>query len=201
MRRQRLSRAFRQRGKLLAVWGLILLLALWGTTKRACEAGSAWCEVLSHRGPYLFAATLVLCALILYWRRQRRLYYSGEPTLRDQPWEFDQQEVVLTGKIEKLFEDHIIEHAKRKFRDWYRRRIGNSDGKGRYIHQRFLMSADQLKRGHVILVEHNVKFGKVELREGARVEVQGEYLHTTVKDNFYGRVHFTHKPKGYIKLL
>lgn len=113
----------------------------------------------------------------------------------------------LWGRVEYVFPDTVAEHIKRKFIDLYRSMMGDTDPTGRYLHQRFLMSSPLLYPRHHLLVIHNIKFGKEPLKRGRWVEVQGEYLHTPgtqkssfgSRSTFYGRLHYTHTPKGYLR--
>lgn len=121
----------------------------------------------------------------------------------EEPWRFDNKIVTVVGSIEHIFSNSLYEKLKRKARDAFRDWTNNPDSKGRYVHQRFLLKSPALRRGQCILVEHNIEHGKVSIRSGQIVEVRGEYLHTVRPGSrhFYGRIHFTHAPKGFLKRL
>lgn len=154
----------------------------------------------------LAATPFLLFSLVRFLRERRE---SGAPGFRNRPWEYDRQIVELVGRVEVILADRVFEKAKRHLTDAVRTATGNEDWRGRYVHQRLLVSSPALKRGELILVLHNVKYGKLSLSEGAWVRVRGEYLHTpapkgrgaSARKTFYGQIHFTHEPKGGMEVL
>lgn len=77
--------------------------------------------------------------------------------------------VQATGRVEKILRD-----------DDY-----DADGSGR--HQRLLVELDGRGK-HTILIAHNLKFGRVPVREGDRLTFRGEYKW----NDLGGTIHWTH---------
>jgi len=140
-----------------------------------------------------------------------RLFGVSEPSsdFLENPEQYHRRVIKISGQVEKILKNPAKEILKRKAIDLFRDITKNSDPRGRYVHQRFVLSSDALARGENILVLHNVEFGRKAISNNTWLEVQGVYLHSTsvVKTLFghkptkYGRIHYTHKPKGYIKVL
>ena len=150
-------------------------------------------------GGVILVALPYLISLI---RRQKVELIPGLPTdFKDEPFNSDGKYITLQGRVVKIFSDTLAEFVKRKFIDKFRKISGNDDRRGRYIHQRFLITSPALRFRQYILVENQVTFGKVKLRKGCVVELRGQYLHSKdkKKNHFYGKIHSTHPPKGYIK--
>jgi hypothetical protein len=144
--------------------------------------------------------------LFFYYRHRKDNLVPG---FRNQPWKFTDKTINFYGKVEYILKDHFSEKLKRKITDKYRTITNNDDKAFRYIHQRFLVSSPQLRPGERLMVHHNVEFGKVNVKKGKWVHLQGKYAHSVSskrtlfgrKKTYYGRLHYTHEPKGYIKVL
>ncbi len=154
-----------------------------------------------------FVAVALVVAMYLITRFVRAVklwrYGSCDSGFASEPWKFDGKVISVTGSVQYVFKNSFFERFKRRATDKIRDWTGNDDSKGRYVHQRFLLKSPALKRGYCVLVEHNIDHGKVPIGKGKVVEVRGEYLHT-VRDgskHFYGRIHFTHKPKGHLRVV
>lgn len=115
-----------------------------------------------------------------------------------EPDGFHEQIITIEGKVVHILPDTIFEKAKRTAIDKVRNITGSDDYRRRYIHQRFLVRAEGTIPGSAILVEHNVRYGKLAIRKGSRVRVTGQYLHLTGGRHRYGRIHKTHPPDGKI---
>jgi hypothetical protein len=147
----------------------------------------------------------------LYWlqrrfRRQPRI--NLPPAFRDQPHQFDQRWLELTGRVEHVFEeDSRLERPKRWVTDAWRDLTGSNDHTNRHMHQRFLVSAAGLAEGAVIKVDHNESFGKIRgLTEGASIALRGEYIHKPPPGKKYGLIHHTHpggsgQKGGYARII
>ncbi|OVE80266.1 hypothetical protein BVY02_00795 [bacterium J17] len=170
---------------------------------------------------------LIVCGVIFLVIAYKvgRLVFSRPPrtvnlnTFKYIPEEFDRSIIKLTGKVQKVLKDTMGEKIKRKTTDVVRNMTGNEDKVGRYMHQRFVISSPQLKPGETTIVYHNLKSeGRLKLKVGKWVEIQGEYIHdpganarkkskskntnNSVRNSrTYGLIHYTHSPKGYAKVL
>jgi hypothetical protein len=150
--------------------------------------------------------TAFICAFIAYiaWLLLRpvpTLHPAFPLEFASHPEKFDHQLITIEGRVVKIFSDSIGEGLKRKIIDIYRTFIGSKNYEGRYSHLRFLIEAPKLRSR--ILVEHNLQYGKPHLHYGSIVELKGEYIHTDKPRAkfFYGKIHYTHEPKGYLKKL
>lgn len=198
-----IKRAFRRRSKLLTIWSILGLIVLAASGNQYCQSHDAiFCSIISLEPTNLIRLVLLMFAIVLFLQALPGLIYKAEQgSFKDFPAEFDRQIVEIEGKIEHIFEDHLGEKLKRKVTDKYRNITGNQDTEGRFIHQRFLISSTDLKRGEKLLIEHNINFGKVRLKVGSKVLVKGVYIHPEKPGkNFYGRIHYTHEPKGFLQL-
>lgn len=120
------------------------------------------------------------------------------------PEEYDGSIIKIRGQITRVLENSTKEYLVRKSVDIYRTITGDGDRSGRYIHQRFLIVSPALFQGESIIVYHNVKFGKIKITPGRWLEIKGEYIHPELnskKNRKYGLIHYTHEPKGFIKVL
>ena len=198
----KLSRIFRGRGKGLLIWAALLLIIGAFAFQDFCKGqGASFCQALQNNSTlivFLAPVVVALMALLQALRAGRQPH-----TFKTHPADFHDKVITLSGRIVYILPDSVFEKAKRKVTDIYRTAMDDDDPANRYIHQRFLISSPQLKWRQRLLVEHNVKFGKVPIAKGKRVEVRGVYLHTVSKKrgHFYGRIHFTHAPQGYIEIL
>jgi len=198
----KLPRGFRKQKKYLVVWGLLVAAIFLGGLLRWCDRSDSF--FCSEQGLLTLPLLSIAILIFLLIRRAKPLVLLPEQAaFRERPWEFDSKTVTIQGRIEHIFSNSMAEKIKRRIRDTYRNFTDNDDPSYRYIHQRFLLSSAMLKRGECLLVEHSINYGKVRLRQGSRIEVRGEYLHTVRKGSrhFYGRIHFTHEPNGHIKAL
>lgn len=132
-----------------------------------------------------------------------------QKSFRDMPWLYDHKVIKISGRIEKVFTTHLTDKIIQSLRHNYRVLIADQDHRGRHEHQRFLISSPQIQLGSCVFISHNTSFGKVDgLQPGSWVEIQGEYIHRTVKQKgvfgpkftYYGFIHRTYAP-NYIKLL
>ena len=127
-------------------------------------------------------------------------------SFRDDPSQFDRRIIRLEGRVEKVFRLKKRDAIRRMVLDWIAQLFGRQVRPSREIHQRFLVSSPQLKKGEWIMVLHNVHGKRLPLKRGMWIQVQGEYLHVTVKkrgwivkrSNSYGRIHHTQPPNGLI---
>lgn len=203
----------RGRRKLILIWSLLLLLALGGLFQRYCDdAGEAYCEARLALGLtylYWFVGLAVLAGGGIIARKWLLQDVSDAGDFKCSPQKFHGKVISLCGKVERVLENSLAESLKRKVTDVVRTIINDDNRAGRYVHQRFLISSPALRHGCYLLVLHNIEFGKIAVRKGKWVEVKGEYLHQPLmqrtlwgrKRTFYGRLHFTHEPKGFAKVL
>lgn len=206
----RLARQLRGRKKVLTIWAVLLAFAVVRSAVKVCREKypgqcAAW---LSGPAPYLLLGAVAILALPIVLRRIRANRVAG---FRNQPWLYDRKILTLTARVEVVLQDKIVEKAKRHLTDAFRTATGNDDWRNRYVHQRILVSSPLLRPGCLILVLHNVKYGALPLRAGCWVRLQGEYLHPSKesasppgrrrKRTFYGQIHFTHEPRGYLVML
>ena len=154
-----------------------------------------------RRAAALIAAAIVALLLLRRLFRPRPIRTAGVPEgFADRPWLFDGAEIELQGRVERIFTDTAAEGMRRKIVHAIRNLTGSNNAVGRFSHQRFLMSSPALRSGHAVMVEHNLRYGKLPLAAGAEVELRGEYLHKTFRGRyFYGRIHKTHAPYGYLR--
>jgi len=176
----------------LAALIILALLGLWRSAAQP-EIGRAG----------LLAAMLLAAAFALAVRRRllRPRPAPGVPDgFADQPWRFDGATLELNGEVQRVMSDSAAEGLRRWLVDKLRNLTGSTKTSYRYSHQRFLVRSPALRRGQTLLVEHNVRYGRIELSPGAEVALRGEYIHKTFGGRyFYGRVHKTHPPKGYLR--
>lgn len=206
-------RSMRQRRKLLSIWLILIGLALLYQLHQYCISFSEGTCIIWLKKLTLFASAAIaaLVLLIIFLMRRRNLLLQKESKIKGfktQPWTFDGKVIYLTGQVEMIFENRFSEILKRKFRHLFRLAIADGDQTNRYVHQRFLLSSPGLKEGESILIIHNTEFGSIPLRKGLWVDVQGKYLHQCgmrrgffgMKKTFYGRVHYTHQPLGFVRV-
>lgn len=213
-------RSFRRSWKFIAIWmGLIALVLTQkfrdlcsGSQENLCKDTSAAISsigvFLGNYASYLLAAAvgLLLIKLVLHIANREDKTIPG---FKNYPWKYDKEVIKLTGRVEKVLHNRWQEKLKRKFTDIYRTITNNNDQTYRNLHQRFLISSPQLRKGELMLIEHNLKFGKISLSKGTWLSIQGEYIHRRSKRHgrfgnsftFYGRIHSTYEPKGYIRPL
>ena len=125
---------------------------------------------------------------------------------RDEPERFDRKLIKMQGRVERVSRVRKRDLIRRALYRWFAAIFGLEAPPIMPSHQRFFLSSPQLQRGEWVLVLHNAHGKPLALKPGMWIEVQGEYLHVTVKkggvfgrrSNRYGRIHFTHPPKGSI---
>lgn len=212
-RRQSLRGALRSRFKLVIVWLFLLGLACVHWIDKFCRnqpGGNCNNLVDTTLGllPILAAVAVVILSCFIAYRVAVREDHK-ESGFKNEPWHADKKIIRFYGRVEYVMRDRFSEKMKRKVTDIYRTATNNDDPANRYIHQRFLISSPQLRRGERLLVLHNTSYGSISIRRGRWIEAQGEYVHQRApkrtmfgkKMSFYGRVHFTHEPKGGLRVL
>lgn len=125
---------------------------------------------------------------------------------KDEPERFDRKLIRMQGRVERVSRLRKRDMLRRLLRQWLATLFGFSAPPLAPTHQRFFLSSPQLHKGDWMLVLHNAQGKPLALKRGMWIEVQGEYLHITVqrggwfrrRSNRYGRIHFTHPPKGSI---
>lgn len=213
-------RPFRRSWKFIVIWMVLLAVALTQKGRDFCSSRQDnLCEEIladlttakvffQNYGLYIVAAVVLLLILKPLLRLSSREDKST-PGFKNCPWQYDKEIIKLTGRVEKVFYNPWQEKLKRKITDIYRNITKNDDQTYRNIHQRFLISSPQLRNGELMMVEHNPKFGKVSLSKGTWLVIQGEYIHRRSRRRgtfgnsytFYGRMHSTYEPKGFIRPL
>lgn len=183
------SRLNRRYKKVFIIWLLLLVFAITGKiyNQQVSFPGA---------GPLIFIIFIFGLYLIFSKLFKKNVKVGG--TFRDNPASFDGYCIEIIGTVEKVFTDPIIEGIKRGLIDRFRTFIGSSNSKGRYTHQRFLVSSPDILSGQRILIEHNINFGKIKINEGMKFKIKGEYLHRVYHGGKYGKIHFTHAPKGFL---
>ena len=145
----------------------------------------------------------------LFLKRKQNKKESRDNTFKSKPWNYDRKIIEISGKVEKVFSESLDRKFEIYYRDLIRKLTGDKDPLGRHPHLRFLLSSPDLKKGEYLLVSNNQSLEKIKLSKGQKVRVRGEYIHNRakrrtkfgVKFTFYGLIHYTHKPKGWIKIL
>lgn len=125
---------------------------------------------------------------------------------RDEPERFDRKVIRMQGRVERVSRLRKRDLIRRYIARWFAALFGSSAQPVAPSHQRFFLSSPQLRKGEWMLVLHNAQGKPLALKRGMWIEVQGEYLHITIqkgglfsrRSNSYGRIHFTHPPKGSI---
>jgi len=213
-------RTFRRSWKFIAIWFGLLAIAITQKGKSFCQNRTDnLCEdiALAAHSSISFVeeysiAILSVAIVLLIIRVVSPLFSSEnkkEDGFKNYPGQYDKQLIQLTGKVERIFYNSIREKLKRKSTDLIRTMTKNSDQTFRHIHQRFLVSSPMLRKNELLLVEHNPNFGKASIKKGQWLQLQGEYIHRRSQRRssfgkgltFYGRIHSTYSPKGYIRPL
>ena len=120
------------------------------------------------------------------------------------PEKYDGSIIKIHAQIVHVLENTTKEFLIRKAVDLYRTITKDDNRKGRYIHQRFIIKSPALLEEETIIVYHNTKFGEINLNPNDWLEIKGQYIHResdSRKNRKYGLIHYTHEPKGYIKVL
>ena len=211
-RRKRFRSYLKRNSRFLAIWAILLILAIISQVNIFISEHSSE-EIASVILILKIACTLVVCGIILlvaiHVLKERHYRKNPNKTFKEQPWLFDRKSLTICGEIERVFRTDIWRKVRQYLTHLYRKLILDHDPSFRYDHQRFLMSSPQLKPGERIMISHNTSFGKIALKEGAWVKVCGEYIHRRGRTRgfwgasltFYGLVHKTHEPLGYVRIL
>ena len=142
----------------------------------------------------------ILAGIFSFNFLKKRSYKEG--SFAKNPKDFNREFIEIEGKIVKIFGDTLAERLKRKAVDKWRDSTGDPNPKGRYIHQRFLIKSKDMYPGETLLIEHNENFGRINITRGDKIAVKGEYIHTSNPSRHrYGRLHKTHRPSGWIKVI
>ena len=171
---------------------------------------------------YMLYTILICCAavvipiVLLYFvvrfllKRKSSLFsIKSLKSFRNTPLLYDQRVIKIIGRVEKVFTTHLTDEVIQSMRHDYKVLIAEDDHFGRHDHQRFLLSSPQMQFGSCVFVSRDTALGQVDgLQPGCWVEVQGEYLHRTMKQKgiwgpqftYYGLIHQT-DASNYIKLL
>ncbi len=152
---------------------------------------------------------LVAAFFYLFVRLQRktsRIYHEAEAQGRsfgDAPMFYHKKIIELEGRVVHIFRNSVAEIVKRKTIDYIRTKTGSRNHRHRHLHQRFLIRSEDLKGKGTVLIERNLKHGRVPLTQGDMVRVKGEYLHTVSwkSRSPYGRMHKTYEPHGFVRVL
>lgn len=193
-------------------WPIILLLALMyylgfdpGSSSDYDALNESSDRILRFIVPLLVVSFFLFVFKIF---RERRLNVekdaNREKTFRDRPWEYNRTYIELFGQVEHLFQNDTSYVVKRKITNLYRNLTKDGNHAGRHVHQRFLLSSPQLVKNENILVINNTDFKSDPIKKGDWVSIKGEYIHDLRHDgkkskNFYGRLHYTHDPVGWVK--
>jgi len=211
-RKKRYKKRFnlRSRARLIAAWVIILLTLVAGNVAKYCyENPEGHCENQIR----FWLPVFVLAALCLMgWRGYFHFLQKGLMLPTDtlspfakSPAKYHKKIIRLRGRVRKVLKDTTKEKLIRQTRDLYRTAIGNEDRTDRYIHQRVIIESPALKKGETIIIYHNVKYGKKAFKPGVWIEVSGEYIHPEPSEGqrarAYGLIHYTHEPKGNVKIL
>ncbi|MCB0359066.1 MAG: hypothetical protein KDD44_05510 [Bdellovibrionales bacterium] len=213
-RRPRLRTALRSRSKLITIWTLLLVLAVGFRLFQWCEGktGGRCIEQLGYFSrwiPALLVASIVIVVVRILLARVSRRPLAGEAPFVREPARHDRATIRIRGQVQRILKDTAGEVLKRKMVDLTRTLLKNEDPVGRYIHQRFLISSPALPEKETVLVFHNIAYGRLPLKRGVWLEIQGQYIHQTAKrrtwfgvqETRFGRLHFCHEPLGYIRRL
>lgn len=128
---------------------------------------------------------------------------NREFSFKDRPWEYNRMFIELTGRVEYVFKNDPSFVFRRKMTDIYRTITKDENHAGRHVHERFLLSSPQLAPNEKVMIINNTRFDRERVKAGDWISVKGEYLHDLRHDNrksknFYGKLHYTHEPKGYV---
>lgn len=215
-RRRSFTRQLRGKWKVIAIWLPLLSVALlWRLVRHCDQRKDGLCEAaldytlafVTFIDNNLLLVIPILLSLPVCYFAYLKLTEEDKtvPGFKNFPEQFDKRIIRLVGKVEYVLSDKLTEKLKRRGTDIYRTMTNNEDKANRYVHQRFLISSPLLQRGERLMVHHNTSFGKLRLRKGLWVDVQGEYIHKPSKrrkgTTHYGLMHHTHKPKGSARVL
>ncbi len=216
MRRKSLRRQLRGRWKFVGVWTLLLLLAGVQWFRSWCGPNLAECEARVEELVFalkiiliIFATAFVLWIPFFVSNVKKQREELKLPGFKNRPWEFDHQTIEFIAHIEHVLKIRTSYRIKLWATDKWRTFLGNEDKSGRYVHQSILVSSPLLRSGERLKVNHNIRYGKVAVARGDWVKIRGEYVHHRARlrskffkrMTYYGFVHFTHEPRGFIEVL
>ena len=204
--------SLRARRKLITVWLFLGSLAIWYRFFSKQDINDVQATLRSLLDYALFFSVLVLAYFVvhLYLKRRENTRTAELKEFKYQPWNYDRHIVQFYGKIEHVFKTSLDRKLETAITHTVRTITKDKDPTNRHPHQRFLLTSPQLKKNEKILVSHNQRFGKLPLKKGTWVELRGVYLHDRGKKRgrfgkavltHYGKVHYTHSPKGWINIL
>ena len=215
-RRKGFGWQLKQRTRLITVWSLCVLLAAYGWLSRTLgisdpsELNTAAAAALAVIRKLAIVAAVLFTLYAVYARTVNKRQHKQQATFRDNPWLYDKEFIRITGTVERVFTNAAEIDFKRHVTNLFRMFTAHGNPVGRYQQQqRFLISSPLLKKGENIMVINNISPGQVKVKERQWVEIQGEYIHSPARKNsafgrpltFYGKVHYTHNPLGFIKVL
>jgi hypothetical protein len=210
-----IQRALRRRRTIITIVVGLLLVIVYLKLQQLCVArgvcsGTAEDRHFIAQMALLFLGVIALLSVpfVLYARAKHKRE-RGLTGFKHRPWEYDRKVIVVIGSVEIVFRTYLQEKLKRKAVDLWRKLTANNDPGGRFTHQRFLITSPMLKPGKRLMVYHNISYGKLSLKKGVWLRIQGEYIHHRGLEwtwfgkrlAFYGRVHKTHVPSGSIEVL
>lgn len=204
----------RRTKKFILVWVLLISLAVWSWARR----NQARLLTLYEENRSFILGTLIFSALgsiigfsfWVFYQRKKNKKIASDKSFFSQPWLYDKKIVTISGKVERELRTGDFEKIKIALRRIVRKLTLNKDPIGNFIHQRFLITAPEFPKGEQLLIIHNIEYGKLNLKRGISIEICGEYLHHRSRKrgklgmtrfSTYGKLHFTHPPKGWIKVL
>lgn len=160
---------------------------------------------------YFFICLILFFSLLIStWLRLRHVKLKDcDSCFRDNPGSFHEHYIACYGKVERVLKDRFSYLVKRYIKNAVFSILKISSSKGRFEHQRLIITSPQLRRNETLLVTHNVKFGRIATKRGDWVKICGEYIHRQgfckgfwgSSRTFYGLVHNTHEPFGFIRVL
>ena len=199
--------------KFAVIWFLLLSFALGSHFYRYCQNQGIDCselmlDSLTIVALLLVAIIVILCIYgVMHILHQRKL--NRMPGFANQPWLSNNQAVEISGSVISVFPEQLKDRTHLTITNIWRKIVGSSDPTGRYRHQRFLLCSPELRRGETLLIVSNLEEQVPLVHKGDQVKIRGIYLHSPSKTRgfwgwkrtFYGRIHFTHPPKGYIEIV
>ena len=123
------------------------------------------------------AALLVLFLVSILIRKRFAKKDKCDDSFRNNPAQYHRHYVACYGRIERILKDRLAYKIRRRIRNLVCSLLNSSSQYGRCEHQRFIILSPQIKKNETMLITHNVKFGKVSIKEGDWVKVCGEYIH------------------------
>ena len=205
----RLSKALRQRHKLILTCFFIACAS--GAKYYYDSCGGSWCELplFDTAVRVLFGLALLVIVVVVVRVLMRFLGSARTNGFGAAPAEYDGRRIGIYGRVEHVFVESTSTKVKKSVTDIQRRLVGNSDARGRYPVQRFLLSSPALQQGQKMLVHRGAREGSLPLKKGNWVHVVGTYGHRPSRKggnarsnaNMYGSVYRTNEPQGQIEIL